>query len=255
MSELSQVQKKLLNYDNIAITYDDNGNVIKKVYTRNGKQHRSNGPAVEFSNGDAEFWYEGKLCRIEDESLPAVDTAKLKKWYTGGVPHRKGNPAIIATEKIDWRHPHETGTYIFTPEYEYYEGGYEMWMENGKKHRIGGPTVVSATGKGGSWFLHGEPHRLDGPIVFPACGLGWHFRGVGYKTEAEHGEAINKYKLDVTETLGFTTIEDCFRDFRNFRNSNDTAEISEKTVKTSGKFKLLIDGQIIYADTLQILAE
>jgi len=59
------------------VKIDKNG--TKRWYF-NGKLHRENGPAVEWSNGDREDWYlNGKLHR---EDGPAVEYADgHKRWF------------------------------------------------------------------------------------------------------------------------------------------------------------------------------
>jgi hypothetical protein len=249
---MSVEPKKLPNYDNMAITYDNDNNETMRVYTRNGKKHKSDGPAVVYANGDVEYWYEGKLCRIEDETLPAVDKVDLKKWYTGGVPHRVGGPAIIAYKNVDWREAHELNLYIYTSVFSCYEGGYEMWMKNGKRHRVGGPATVSSTGNEGAWYLHGLGHRINGPILCADGDSKWFFKDNSYKTEAEHHAAVNKYKLEVAETLGYDNIDNCFCGHAETKTVTETDAASEKT---SGKFKLLLDGKVVYVDSLQILTD
>lgn len=251
---MSVEPKKLLNYDNKVVIYDDDNRKVKCVYTRNGKNHRSDGPAVVYANGDVEYWYEGKLCRVQDETLPAVDTMDLKKWYTGGVPSRVGGPAIIAYKKVDWRHPHETNAYKWTETRWYYEGGYEVWMENGKYHRIGGASVISSTGIEGSWDLRGLGHRIEGPLTLPDGGKAWYFKGTKYETEDAHREAVKKYKLEVAETLGYTNIDSCFCGHTKVETVMETVTEPEPA-KTSGKFKLLLDGKVVYVDSLQMLSD
>jgi hypothetical protein len=60
-----------------------------KVYTNgdkhwylNGKRHREDGPAIEFSNGD-KYWYLNDLIHREDG--PAVEESDGEKyWYLNG---------------------------------------------------------------------------------------------------------------------------------------------------------------------------
>ena len=60
----------------------DNGD---KYWFLNGKQHREDGPAVEFSNGDKHWYLNGKLHR---EDGPAVEAANgYKCWYLNGQSH------------------------------------------------------------------------------------------------------------------------------------------------------------------------
>jgi len=69
-----------------------------KVYTDltiwhlNGKLHREDGPAVEWSNGGREWYLNGKRHR---EDGPAVEWSNgTKSWYLNGQRHREDGPAF-----------------------------------------------------------------------------------------------------------------------------------------------------------------
>jgi hypothetical protein len=54
--------------------------------------HRTDGPAVEYANGDKEWWLNDKLHRTDG---PAVEYAYgTKYWYQNGKRHRTDGPAI-----------------------------------------------------------------------------------------------------------------------------------------------------------------
>ena len=58
----------------------------------NGKRHREDGPALEYSNRSKSWWLNGKLHRKDG---PAVESANgSKQWYLNGKRHRKDGPAI-----------------------------------------------------------------------------------------------------------------------------------------------------------------
>ena len=62
-------------------------------YRDKSKQfHRTDGPAVEYSNGD-KFWYvEGKPHRTDG---PAIERSSgTKEWYVEGKLHRLDGPAM-----------------------------------------------------------------------------------------------------------------------------------------------------------------
>ena len=53
-----------------------------KFWYLNGKRHREDGPAIEWSDGDKSWWLNGKLHR---EGGPAVECVNgIKKWYLNG---------------------------------------------------------------------------------------------------------------------------------------------------------------------------
>lgn len=51
------------NYDDIK-TYSD-----REVYYKNKFQHRIDGPAVKYYDGDVEYWVEGKMMSPEEFKL------------------------------------------------------------------------------------------------------------------------------------------------------------------------------------------
>jgi hypothetical protein len=58
----------------------------------NGKRHREDGPAVEYSNGDKVYYINGKRHR---EDGPAVEFSDGdKEYYINGKCHREDGPAI-----------------------------------------------------------------------------------------------------------------------------------------------------------------
>jgi hypothetical protein len=66
----------------------NNGN---KWWYLNGKQHREDGPAIEWAKG-YKYWYlKGKLHR---EDGPAIEYNGDKFWYLKGKLHREDGPAV-----------------------------------------------------------------------------------------------------------------------------------------------------------------
>ena len=65
----------------------------EKVYTNSvGDYHRDDGPAVEYANGDKEWWVNGRVHRIDG---PAVEYANGdQEWWLNGLRHREDGPAI-----------------------------------------------------------------------------------------------------------------------------------------------------------------
>ena len=63
--------------------------------------HRENGPAIEWYNGDIEWWQNGQVHRTDG---PAVDHADgTKRWYQRGQKHRTDGPAIEYTNGyLEW---------------------------------------------------------------------------------------------------------------------------------------------------------
>ena len=58
----------------------------------NGLHHREDGPAVEYPNGNKQWYLNGKLHR---EDGPAIDYGNAnKQWYLNGKLHREDGPAL-----------------------------------------------------------------------------------------------------------------------------------------------------------------
>jgi hypothetical protein len=61
-----------------------------------GKLHRTDGPAVEWLNGDKEWWVEGKRHRADGPAVECLDG--YKAWWVRGKRHRTDGPAV---EQVD----------------------------------------------------------------------------------------------------------------------------------------------------------
>jgi hypothetical protein len=102
----------------------------KYWYLDDGKYHRKDGPAVEWANGDKEWYLNGKLHR---ENGPALEWSNGdKSWFINGEIHREDGPAVI------------------------YIDGTQEWHLNGKLHRVDGPAVIYSDEKG--WYLKGKEY-------------------------------------------------------------------------------------------------
>lgn len=129
-----------------------------KIWYKNGKEHREDGPAVENVNGTKAWYLNGELHR---EDGPAIERADgLKEWYKNNQ-YRKDGPAI---ERAN---------------------GTKEWILNGKPHREDGPAVELANGIK-KWYLHGKLHREDGPAIERPGGLtsSWYLNGKRIKTKS-----------------------------------------------------------------------
>ena len=78
-----------------------------KEWYLNDKRHREDGPAIEWSNGAKEWRLNDKLHREDGPAIEYADDSK--EWYLNGELHREDGPAI---EDPD---------------------GYKSWYLNGKK--------------------------------------------------------------------------------------------------------------------------
>ncbi|MFZ9907786.1 MAG: hypothetical protein ACO3FJ_08860 [Ilumatobacteraceae bacterium] len=64
---------------------------MKEYKNQLGQLHRTDGPAVEYSDGDRLWCINGKLHR---EDGPAVENNRYKSWFINGLRHREDGPAI-----------------------------------------------------------------------------------------------------------------------------------------------------------------
>ena len=137
---------------------------IKKVFKKDGKNHRLDGPAVIYTNDSKEYWVNGqKHC----SSGPACIYKKIgKEWWFNGQKHRIDDPAIELEDgtKEYWvngkKHRENEPAVIFK------NGRVEYWI-NGQKHKVDGPAIY-APYKDGSrqeWWINGLRHRIDGPAI------------------------------------------------------------------------------------------
>jgi hypothetical protein len=98
-------------------------------YYKNGKKHRTVGPAcIEIYHPDPEEPPELRL-----------------SWYKNGVLHRTDGPAIIYTRTKS-----------------------QMWYVNGKLHRINDlPAVINNDSNRyyKAWYINGELFRTEGPVI------------------------------------------------------------------------------------------
>ena len=68
---------------------------IKWKHPETKKLHRKDGPAVEYADGDKEWYIHDNLHR---EDGPAIEyTNGDREWYIHGNPHREDGPAIEYT--------------------------------------------------------------------------------------------------------------------------------------------------------------
>ena len=62
---------------------------------KDGVLHREDGPAVEYSNGDKQWYLFGSRHRIDGPAVEYSDGSK--EWWVDGLRHREDGPAIMHT--------------------------------------------------------------------------------------------------------------------------------------------------------------
>lgn len=71
------------------MTFDQLGNKVWR--NEKGKWHREDGPAIEYTNGDKEWFIDGLRHRVGG---PACELAGDKYWLVNGLRHRIEGPAV-----------------------------------------------------------------------------------------------------------------------------------------------------------------
>jgi hypothetical protein len=100
---------------------------------RNGKKHRTGGPAFIGNDGLLEWYQYGKLHRVGG---PAVEDGYHQEWWVKGKTHRIGAPAVYFGERKEW------------------------WVD-GEIHREDGPAIEDVDCL--EWRIEGKLHRQNGP--------------------------------------------------------------------------------------------
>lgn len=66
------------------------GGTVK--YTVKGRIHRTDGPAIEYTDGTKEWYLDNRLHR---ENAPAIEWSNgTRSWYISGKLHREDGPAV-----------------------------------------------------------------------------------------------------------------------------------------------------------------
>ena len=63
-----------------------------KEWWHNGKRHRTNGPAIEWTDGHKEWWLNGKRHRTNGPAIERING--IKEWWFRGKQHRTDGPAL-----------------------------------------------------------------------------------------------------------------------------------------------------------------
>jgi antitoxin component YwqK of YwqJK toxin-antitoxin module len=110
---------------------------------QNGKLHREDGPAMEYANGTKLWCQYGQVHRIDGPTTEYADGSKF--WYQDGLLHRVDGPAAE------------------------YANGDKLWYQNGELHRVDGPAEEYANGAK-EWYQNGKLQRIDCPALGDANG-------------------------------------------------------------------------------------
>jgi len=82
-----------------SIRYERNNRV--EWLNEKGKHHRTDGPAVEWANGDREWCVNDKLHRIDGPAFESANGGRA--WWVNGHLHRTDGPAVeYANGVLEW---------------------------------------------------------------------------------------------------------------------------------------------------------
>lgn len=75
-------------------------NDVVEWVNETGELHRLDGPAIEYNDGDKEWWVAGQRHRIDGPAIEWSDG--VKEWWVAGKRHREDGPAVIFGKKCKW---------------------------------------------------------------------------------------------------------------------------------------------------------
>lgn len=132
-----------------------------KTVCQFGIFHREDGPALIAPDGTERWYTNGLRHRVGGPAITTlVPNGYRYQWFENDIPHRTDGPADISPTDIYY---YNMGKLHRTDGPAYVEvGRAERWFLHGELHRIGAPAIVYADGQQ-EWCAHGVPHRTDGP--------------------------------------------------------------------------------------------
>ena len=93
---------------------------------QNNQLHRTNGPAIEYSNGTRSWYQNNQLHRTDGPAIECINGRK--HWYQNGLRHRTDGPAAEYADET------------------------KCWYQNDRLHRSDGPAAEYTTGYKEWWF-------------------------------------------------------------------------------------------------------
>ena len=151
------------------------------------------GPAIEYNNGDREYWINGLLHR---DGGPALEGVATNVWLHKGRLHRSEDKPALTISSLETGGGLGGSSYVgharkHTKNFPYFYEGDQGWWKMGKIHRDSGPAIIKKDGTK-KWYKNGFPHREDGPAVeYPNGSKEWWHNG---KLHREDGPAHRSRK-------------------------------------------------------------
>ena len=135
--------------------------------------HRTDGPAVEYADGDTAWYINNK--KMSEE--------QFNQWRAKNNPikeSRSENIKQLASMEVPYKVDNDgTETYKTKDGYrvESAVGNIFWFNNNGERHRVDGPAVEFVDGSK-YWYVNNKQHRIDGPAYIGANGTKiWYVNG------------------------------------------------------------------------------
>lgn len=185
----------------------NNSNEPSYIYAIHGNYHRTEGPALMFTDDDRKEWFiNGVRHRIDG---PAIECGERTSYYEDGLLHRVDGPAHKTETVEEWWYrgkQHRIDGPAIREMHTYYGNRtniHEVWMIHGKYHRIGGPAIIRSSQYTyeEKWYEYGVVHRTDGGPAsvesrYDHVILKWCENGLNHRKD---GPAIITYDIDTLE--------------------------------------------------------
>lgn len=141
------------------------------------------------------------------------DTTTYYKDSTCTCVHRVDGPAIVykpSTQKSICAEIDPIKDIVVTPTAHLLNTDvhYEIWMQNGKIHRIGGPSKTYEWGQE-EWYVRGKLHREDGPAVTYSDGTQeWFIHGKIHRLDGVASTVKRAYPMWAVNNKIYTSVDE-----------------------------------------------
>ena len=204
---INKINKKLVLIRlNEPTTIQENGTLM---WIKNNKFHRTDGPAIKYTDGPEGWYYNGLLHRTDGPAV--IGNNGHTAWYLHGKRHRTNGPAIEYSNgniHKEW-YLHDKRHRIDGPAIEWANGDMS-WYINGILHRTDGPAIEHIDGFK-AWWLNGKHHRIDGPATEHANGdKEWWINDRKYTEEEFNNIVIKEYLKKIPNGYKITIISNIY---------------------------------------------
>lgn len=189
-------------------------NGCRTYFNESGDKHRVNGPAVEYPNGDFEYWLNGKKHRLGGPAVSQLcGNSVVLEYFIDGKKYQMDeylkHPFVIAFVKnnkealIKKSASNELVKSADEPQKSLVtmttDGTLMYLTKDGKYHREDGPAIEHLDGHK-EWWVNGQLHRVDGPAIEHADEIQeWFIDGKKYSEEEfkQRDSDMNSAKMTI----------------------------------------------------------